>query len=129
MSELEMVLDNILKHVPVSIYWKDRKGAFGGCTNYLLQIAGYSSQDEIIGKTDHELVWRDIADAVTVIQVAQFDKVRDSLRDIQGAVSDVSNDRNKANVAAMASVCIALGSQALPWIINLFRAYYEIEDE
>lgn len=51
------LLENILNHVPVRIFWKDRAGRYLGGNQRLLEDAGLTSLDELIGKTDFELPW------------------------------------------------------------------------
>ena len=51
------LLDNILRNVPASIFWKDRNSAYLGANDRFLRDAGLRSVDEIIGKTDYELAW------------------------------------------------------------------------
>lgn len=53
------LLQNILNHVPVRIFWKDRQGRYQGGNDLLLQDSGLSSVDELIGKTDFDLPWGD----------------------------------------------------------------------
>ncbi len=53
-----MLLDPILFHVPCPIFWKGLDGAFLGCNKLFLAISGFSDQDELIGKKDPELPWK-----------------------------------------------------------------------
>lgn len=48
---------NILKHIPSFIYWKDRNHVYQGCNEQFAKVAGFSTPEEVIGKTDYELVW------------------------------------------------------------------------
>ncbi|MCU0516801.1 MAG: PAS domain S-box protein [Oscillatoria sp. Prado101] len=50
---LQLVLDNI----PQYIFWKDRDSVFLGCNVGFARVAGLSSPEEIVGKTDYELPW------------------------------------------------------------------------
>ncbi len=54
-----MLLDQILEHVPSSIFWKALDGSFLGCNQKFLSMAGMSSLAEIVGKEDHQLPWAD----------------------------------------------------------------------
>jgi two-component system, OmpR family, aerobic respiration control sensor histidine kinase ArcB len=54
-------LYSILDVIPVSIYWKDTEGKYLGCNKYMLDITGIASREEIIGKTDKDLIWKGIA--------------------------------------------------------------------
>ncbi len=49
------ILKSIIASIPGSIYWKDIKGVYLGCNDFMLQNAGFSSKNDIIGKTDKEL--------------------------------------------------------------------------
>jgi PAS domain S-box-containing protein len=55
---LQVVMDNI----PQSIFWKDKNLTYLGCNRAFAEDAGLASPQEIIGKTDYELVWREQAD-------------------------------------------------------------------
>jgi len=55
---LRLVLDTI----PLRVFWKDREGVFLGCNRAFARAAGVADPDEIIGKTDHDLVWSQFAD-------------------------------------------------------------------
>lgn len=52
----------IIDAVPASIYWKNVQGIYQGCNQYMLEMAGLKQVSEIIGKTDAQLPWKDIAD-------------------------------------------------------------------
>ena len=55
-------LDNVIATLPGSVYWKDKEGVYLGCTETLVRMAGLKSTQDIIGKTDYELCWKDHAD-------------------------------------------------------------------
>lgn len=55
---LQIVLDNI----PVRVFWKDRNSVFIGCNQLLARDAGLKSNQDIIGKTDAELIWKEQAE-------------------------------------------------------------------
>lgn len=52
------LLDNIIDHVPASIFWKDRQLVFLGCNQALANQAGFDRPAEMIGKTDYDLPWK-----------------------------------------------------------------------
>jgi PAS domain S-box-containing protein len=54
---LQLVLDNI----PQRIFWKDRNFNYLGCNQTFANDAGLKSPEEIIGKHDFELSWKDSA--------------------------------------------------------------------
>jgi PAS domain S-box-containing protein len=55
---LQLVLDNI----PQRVFWKDRNFNFLGCNRACALDAGLQSPEEIIGKNDFELSWRETAE-------------------------------------------------------------------
>jgi len=55
---LRLVLDTI----PQRVFWKDTHGVFVGCNAAHAHDAGLTDPSEIVGKNDHELPWRDLAD-------------------------------------------------------------------
>jgi len=64
LGKLEVYLSNILKNVPGSIFWKDRDGVYLGCNDFLAKLANLPSPDEIVGKTDYDLLWHNVADTL-----------------------------------------------------------------
>lgn len=55
-------LQLIVEHVPGRIFWKDLDYRFLGCNTRLAEDAGLSRPDELIGKTDFDMVWKDQAE-------------------------------------------------------------------
>jgi PAS domain S-box-containing protein len=51
-------LERIIRAFPENIYWKDINSVYIGCSDVLAQWAGYGSAKDIIGKTDHDLIWK-----------------------------------------------------------------------
>ena len=58
-NEAKHLLKNIISRMPGSIYWKDRDGRFLGCNQIVAEMAGVASPDDVIGKTDADLIWKD----------------------------------------------------------------------
>jgi two-component system aerobic respiration control sensor histidine kinase ArcB len=52
---------SIIDAVDASIYWKDLRGRYLGCNQYMLNMAGLAKRSDIIGKKDIDLPWRDFA--------------------------------------------------------------------
>jgi len=50
---LQLVMDNI----PQFIVWKDLNSMYLGCNRNFAQLAGLSTPEEIVGKTDYDLFW------------------------------------------------------------------------
>ncbi|PXW24383.1 sensor domain-containing protein [Paraburkholderia caballeronis] len=55
---LETVIDNI----PQRIFWKDRESRYLGCNMAFALDAGLSYPEQVVGKTDHDLAWREYAE-------------------------------------------------------------------
>lgn len=53
----------IIDTVPVRIFWKDKNNVYLGANKLFLQDAGLESEDQIIGKTDWDMVWKSNAQA------------------------------------------------------------------
>jgi len=54
---LETVIDNI----PQRVYWKDAQSRYLGCNMSFARDAGLAYPEQIIGKTDDDMPWRDYA--------------------------------------------------------------------
>ena len=61
MEKYKTYLDNIVNNVPGAIYWKDINGIYLGCNQLEAKIAGLELPEEIVGKTDYDLCWKDTA--------------------------------------------------------------------
>ncbi|MBA2654578.1 MAG: PAS domain-containing protein [Gammaproteobacteria bacterium] len=59
-DDTKSYLGHIISHFPANVYWKDKEGRLLGDNLNHAKIAGFN-QSEIIGKTDHDLPWRDQA--------------------------------------------------------------------
>lgn len=57
----------IIDTIDASIFWKDIHGRYLGCNHYMVQMSGFSHRTEIIGKTDREMPWWQIADKLEAI--------------------------------------------------------------
>jgi len=61
LRESRQMLQLVLDTIPVRVFWKDRSLHYLGCNRAFALDAGLSSPEEIVGKDDFELVWRDQA--------------------------------------------------------------------
>jgi PAS domain S-box-containing protein len=65
MAELEasqQFIKNIINASPARIFWKSKELVYLGCNEAFARDAGFSDPKDIVGKTDHQLSWRDQAD-------------------------------------------------------------------
>ncbi|MCK5174605.1 MAG: PAS domain S-box protein, partial [Planctomycetes bacterium] len=61
LTESRQMLELILDTIPTHVFWKDRESTFLGCNRHFAEDAGLKSSDEIVGKTDFELTWKEQA--------------------------------------------------------------------
>lgn len=53
----EQVLNLFINNIPQFVFWKDRNSVYLGCNNNFVRTAGFTSKEEIIGKTDYDMPW------------------------------------------------------------------------
>lgn len=56
-----MLLQNIVEGVPIRVFWKDRDSRYLGCNTLFAKDAGLAGPEELTGKTDFEMSWKDQA--------------------------------------------------------------------
>jgi len=61
LAESQELLRRIIDTVPVRIFWKNKDSKYLGCNKLFASDAGVNSQNDIIGKSDFDLVWKDQA--------------------------------------------------------------------
>jgi PAS domain S-box-containing protein len=57
LQESQTLLQLVMDNLPQAVFWKDRDCRYLGCNRQLLLDSGFSSVEEIIGKTDFEMPW------------------------------------------------------------------------
>ncbi len=57
LSTKSELLKSILSTIPGYIFWKDAESRYLGCNPQFAEAAGLSSPDDVVGKTDYDLVW------------------------------------------------------------------------
>ena len=61
LEETKHYFEYILARVPGCVYWLDTNNIYLGCNNTLSDLLGLSSNQEIIGKTNNDLPWKEHA--------------------------------------------------------------------
>jgi PAS domain S-box-containing protein len=56
------LLPLIMNNIPQAVFWKDRNLVYLGCNKAFADDAGFSSPEEIVGKTDFDMPWKDQAE-------------------------------------------------------------------
>lgn len=57
-QEMINYLNNIIAIMPGHIYWKNKNGVYLGCNDQQAKTLNFNSGKDIIGKTDHDLPWK-----------------------------------------------------------------------
>ncbi len=61
-NEARKMLQLILDTIPVRVFWKDANLNYLGCNTLFAKDAGLDSPDDIIGKSDFEMPWKEQAE-------------------------------------------------------------------
>lgn len=61
LRESRQILRSVLDTIPVRVFWKDENLNYLGCNRQFAIDAGVSSPDQIVGKSDFDLVWKEHA--------------------------------------------------------------------
>ena len=58
LQQSRAMLQLVIDHIPHRVFWKDPQLVFLGCNQAFCRDAGLAHPDEIIGRTDFDLVWK-----------------------------------------------------------------------
>ena len=58
----QVILHSIVEGLPIRAFWKDRDSRYLGCNTLFAIDAGFTRPDELIGKTDFDMGWKDLAE-------------------------------------------------------------------
>src|SRR5512140_2830614 len=53
------LLPLIMNNIPQAVFWKDRDLVYLGCNQAFAEDAGFASPEEVVGKTDFDMPWKD----------------------------------------------------------------------
>ncbi|HEY9152969.1 MAG TPA: PAS domain S-box protein, partial [Anaerolineales bacterium] len=56
------LLPLIMNNIPQAVFWKDRDLVYLGCNQAFADDTGFSSPEDVIGKTDFDMPWKDQAE-------------------------------------------------------------------
>ena len=62
LRESKQVVGAILNTVPARIFWKDKNLAYLGCNAAFARDAGFAHPEDVVGKDDYQMGWREQAD-------------------------------------------------------------------
>ncbi|MDP8299327.1 MAG: PAS domain S-box protein [Candidatus Tantalella remota] len=57
-SRQSQLLRNVIANIPYFVFWKDRNSVYAGCNENFAKVAGVEKPENIVGKTDYDLVWK-----------------------------------------------------------------------
>jgi PAS domain S-box-containing protein len=86
-TQANKLLQTIINAAPIRIFYKDRKLRYMGCNIAFAKDAGFSSPEDLIGKNDYQLGWKDQAELYRA----------DDLRVIESGVPKLSYDEPQTN--------------------------------
>lgn len=61
-TDSSRILQRVIDLLPTRIFWKDVNLVYLGCNETFAKDAGKNSPDELVGKTDYDMVWAEQAD-------------------------------------------------------------------
>lgn len=62
LKESQDLLRTIVENVPIRVFWKDTESRYLGCNTAFAHDAGMSSPEELLGKDDFQMGWREQAE-------------------------------------------------------------------
>jgi diguanylate cyclase (GGDEF)-like protein/PAS domain S-box-containing protein len=62
LRESQQIIVAILNAVPARIFWKDKNLVYLGCNAPFARDAGFTRPEEVVGKNDYQMGWREQAD-------------------------------------------------------------------
>lgn len=79
LRESHHLLEAVLNNITVRVFWKDRNLVFLGCNTPFARDAGYEKPEEIIGKNDYAMGWREQAELYRADDRAVLETGRDKI--------------------------------------------------
>lgn len=64
--QLGALLQSIIERVPIRVFWKDRESRYLGCNTLFARDAGLERPEQLLGKTDHDMSWKNQAELYRV---------------------------------------------------------------
>ncbi len=62
LRQSQLLVEGIVNALPARVFWKDRDFVYLGCNAAFARDAGFSAPEDIIGKNDFELAWKEQAE-------------------------------------------------------------------
>ena len=58
----QQLIEGIINAIPVRVFWKDKNLVYLGCNAVFARDAGFAEPNDLIGKDDYQMGWRDQAE-------------------------------------------------------------------
>ena len=62
LKESNRMIEGIINTIPTRVFWKDKNLVYLGCNEIFARDAGFTNQEEIIGKDDFQMGWHEQAE-------------------------------------------------------------------
>lgn len=59
-----LILESIMSSIPGHVFWKDVNGVYLGCNDIQARSAGFQRSQDMIGKTDFDMLWAEGANEI-----------------------------------------------------------------
>lgn len=99
LHQSRQLLRSVIDSIPQLVIWKDRNSVFLGGNQRIAAQAGLESVEELVGKTDYEMPWRDLADwyiacdrRVMDTNIAEF-RITETLPQSDGSLSYIETNK------------------------------------
>ena len=84
----EATLENIIEQLPAHVYWMDTQNRFLGCNALQAQSAGFKSPKEMIGKTNYDMPWSDVADVIVALNNQVMETGKEYVEEQEAELAD-----------------------------------------
>ena len=88
----KQIMQAVLNSIPVRVFWKDKNLNYLGCNKIFAQDAGFENPDELIGKNDYDMVWKEQAELYRSDDFSVIDNETEKLN-IEEAQTTPSGDQ------------------------------------
>ncbi|MDD5759911.1 MAG: response regulator [Desulfobulbaceae bacterium] len=79
LQESRSILQAILNSIPVRVFWKNKKLEFLGCNTPFAKDAGFETAEQVIGKDDYAMSWREQAELYRADDCGVIESGKDKL--------------------------------------------------
>ncbi|WP_051690075.1 PAS domain S-box protein [Pelobacter seleniigenes] len=63
LRESRSLLQSVLENIPIRVFWKNRDSNYLGCNTAFAHSSGFSKPEDLLGKNDFQMCWKNQAEA------------------------------------------------------------------